>query len=126
MDQSLKPTDPADPDAHPDPSMVTWTGIDERNELFWLFQKENASATMMERNGITQINVDSVARNGKLVCGGGPSHRYVDRGAAYTLQFRACADLTRDVEINIQINSDSFRTVVEPRPHARLTTVWHI
>ena len=97
--------------------------IDIAFRPFWLFLLPPANAEMSTRNGITQIDINVIDRSDWHVEAVLPIDS-LEEGAIYRFRFRARADTPRDVEINFQIDSGDYHTVVSPRPHAYLNTTW--
>jgi hypothetical protein len=96
---------------------------DEGKSDLWLFFLQPANAYMSVHGGVTLINIDAIDESDWHVEAVHPAGRLVE-GAAYLLTFRAKADSPRDMEINIQVGSGNYHSLVEPRPHAHLTTTW--
>lgn len=95
----------------------------ETSSPFWLFVLDPASAVLTMRKGVTQVTVSAIDPSDWHVEAVYPVGQ-LEEGATYRLQFRARADASRDVEINIQTHEGDYHTVVNPRPHARLSKTW--
>jgi hypothetical protein len=90
---------------------------------FWLFMLQPAMARITSHNGVTQVDIDAIDESDWHVEAVYPIGELVN-DAVYHLRFRARADASRDMEINVQVGEGDYRTIVSPRPHARLGTEW--
>jgi hypothetical protein len=90
---------------------------------FWLFWLASASAVMITDQGATEVTISAIDASDWHVEAVLPIGELVE-GALYRLQFRARADTSRDMEINLQVAGGDYHSLVAPRPHARLTTAW--